>query len=111
MIMKPEFKSQVPEHLLKNASPQEKWITEQLSIQHQQNEWMIDRLTDGDRRFERVEKDLAETRETVAKHEAIRIKLSAKSSIIGYIAAAILGPVCLAFLAALFLRMFELKWK
>ncbi len=42
----PEFKSDLPLHLLKDCSDQEVYIMEQLSISKQQTEWLIEAVQD-----------------------------------------------------------------
>jgi hypothetical protein len=42
----PEFKSDIPPHLLGECSPQDAYMMEQLSIQKQQNAYIIDTLSD-----------------------------------------------------------------
>jgi len=39
-----EFKSQIPEHLLEDASPQDKHIMHELSVGGQYDKWLVDAL-------------------------------------------------------------------
>lgn len=37
----PDFKSDVPDYLLQNATPIERYVAEQMNINHQQNKWLL----------------------------------------------------------------------
>lgn len=72
-----EFKSQIPDHLLGNATPTEKHLMEEASISRQQNAWLVKaclsldrqtRLTNG--RLRKAEQDirsLKDDRKTIVR--------------------------------------------
>lgn len=47
---KPIFTSSIPDHLLADLSPKDKYILEQLSIMSQQQTWQVEKLDDLDER-------------------------------------------------------------
>jgi hypothetical protein len=53
-IQVPDFKSEIPEHLLLEASPQDKWIMENLSVLTQKADWHTAKLVEGADSFERL---------------------------------------------------------
>jgi hypothetical protein len=107
MMTKPEFKPDVPEPLLHGATQRDRWMYEQQSIQRQQNDWIIDRMAVGERRFEeerqaRVEimskQDEMDKRLKVI--ELLKDRLSAKWAVLAFVAASIVGPIAMAIFGA-----------
>lgn len=108
---KPVFKPQIPGDLLENLSKRDRYLYEQLSIQHQQNEWIIDRLQVGESRFKELESKQVETDSKVAGLEKFKTVLTAKWTVGVALFSMIAFPIVLAFLGAAFVRWFERSWK
>lgn len=53
----PEFRSHLPkfDHTL---TPFEQWMVEELTIQKKQNDWIIQRMARGNKRFDRFDDDM-----------------------------------------------------
>lgn len=110
---KPEFKSDVPDYLLKGRSELEVWMCQSHSINRQQTEWICGRLAEGDKRFREQAEERARLQEQVQKLEErtvvierVKERLSAKWAVVAFLLASVLGPVALAFLGA-----WLSKWK
>lgn len=105
----PNFKSEIPEHLLGSLSPKEKWQYEQISIQGKQNAWLIERSVKADRRQNDTEKKVEQLDARLQVFENLRTRLTHKwSLVIGAIM--LIGiPMFLNFTLAFFEQMVG-KW-
>lgn len=72
----PNFESNIPQHLLLNASPQDKWIMENLSILTQKTDWQTEELIKGGETFERIEAQTTKTNGRTTKNEEAINKLN-----------------------------------
>ena len=68
---KPVFKSSIPDHLLADLSPKDKYIIEQLSIMSQQQTWQVKKLDDLD---ERVAFANSKTSKVIQEIESLKNK-------------------------------------
>jgi fatty acid-binding protein DegV len=118
LLRKRRFTSDVPEHLLHGKSESEMWIYNQLSIARQQNEAIMDRLDQGEHRFdehgkaiETVKTSVGKVQQRVEVFEKIRDRLTAKWSVVVFILGALLSPIVVACIGGLFIRFWEKIWK
>lgn len=96
--MIPKFEPVIPDELMDQwyqLTPVQRVLLKKQSIQEQQNEWIMGRMTEGEKRFAKIESEVA----TLIKLKEI---LTAKWSVIAFLACALLGPVALAWLGVLF---------
>lgn len=54
-----DIKPTIPEHMLKGLTPRDRWLYEQVSIHGQQNDLIIRRLDEGEKRFATTESKAA----------------------------------------------------
>jgi hypothetical protein len=110
----PKFKPQVPQPLLENASQHERWVYERLDVAHQQNEWIIEQLNKGQRRFddaddarELMRKEIVQMSSRLSKLEKFKDLISAKWAVV----AAILSPIALVIVGTLVTHWIEKRIK
>lgn len=105
----PEFKSKIPAHLLSGLPETERWLYDQVSIQGQQNEWIIRRSIKSDIRQDETAAEVAASRERIEALEQLRRIMTAKWSVVIFIFSAFAGPIALAAFGAWMYAFFE-KW-
>lgn len=96
----PAFEPDIPKHLIADLSAKEQWFYERVSIQEQQNKWIIDRCVKADRKL----KDL---QRRVAGIETLKTILTAKWSIVALLLSAFVFPIALALVGAWGYAFFE----
>ncbi len=101
-LIRPDFVSDLPSHLLVNASASEQYLMSQASIGRQQNEWVIQTTMEFDARHHRAEKELAELK-------TLRLILSGKWSVVFSILVLLIIPACLLAVGVWFERLFGTK--
>ena len=101
-LLRPQFHSEVPDFLLKNCTPAERWQCEQQSIASQQNEWLITQALSADQRQFKLEKQMLAL-------ETLRLVVSSKWSLVVWLFIAILVPVALVIIGSGLTAWFETK--
>jgi len=99
----PTFKPAIPDELMlqwHTLTPVEQCLLKQQSIQEQQNTWIINRLIAGEKRFGMIDAQLLALKR-------LKELLTAKWSVIAFIATAILAPVILLLLGAWLSKIFK----
>jgi hypothetical protein len=66
-LIRPIFKSDVPNFLLEKCTDAEKWTVEAASMERQQNEWIINALKSADDKLVETERLVLATREALEK--------------------------------------------
>lgn len=94
----PKFQPAIPDELMglwHQLPPVERVLLKKQSVHEQQTEWIMRQMAGGEVRFQKIEAEVA---------ALIRLKeiLTAKWSVIAFIACAITGPVALAWLGVVF---------
>jgi hypothetical protein len=78
----PKFESKVPEHLLRGKTDAEMWMYHEMSIQSQQNEWLMYRAVKIDKRQDATERRLQAVEERQTDLQDFRRVLTAKWSVV-----------------------------
>jgi hypothetical protein len=107
MNTKPVFKPQIPKHLLSDLSEKDRWMYGEITIQRQQNEWIIEQLQSGDDRFQAIENRQDKTESKVQTLEKFKSTLTAKWTVATAIFLSLIFPIVIAFLGAAFMWWFE----
>jgi len=112
----PEFRPNVPGPLLAAVPAHERWLYEEASITRQQMNWIVRQLCEGAARMEAGERAHAGLDTRLRALEQRRdaedqrwARLTGKWSVVWGLAL-IAGQIALAFVAAWFLRMWEIFW-
>lgn len=92
----PEFEPNIPEYLLQGRSKPEIWMAEQISIQGQQNSWLIRRAQKQDLRTRETIRELASLDGRVALLEAVKQNLTAKWSLLAGLLLVVVVPVAVS---------------
>lgn len=96
----PEFRPNIPSHLLHGKTKSECWIYEQLSVQGQQNHWLIERAVKTDERHKAADKRMEDIESRLIPFEKKWVVLTAKWSIIALLFSALVIPIGLAVFGA-----------
>jgi hypothetical protein len=110
----PKFTPEVPDLMLRGATPIEKYLMEQQSIQCQQNEWQMARAIESNNRFDKGDEEredmkiqIREVAARIQPFERLQQQLSGKWSVIAFIGGVILIPAVLSFIGAWFIHLFD----
>ncbi len=101
-LFAPDFKPEIPEHLIADMSESQKWIYGQISIQSQQNHWLIARSIRSDQRQIETERQVTDLKTTVTALDELRKSLGAKWSVVAVIASLFLVPLAVSIAAEWF---------
>ncbi|MGN6642890.1 MAG: hypothetical protein ACTHKU_07810 [Verrucomicrobiota bacterium] len=107
----PKFLPDVPGPMRDKSSAHEIYIYEQLSIQRQQNEWMMNRLVQGETRFREIESKQWKMSETIKSLEQFKTILTSKWSVLAFIASVIIGPLGMLIAGAAISKWMQTHWK
>lgn len=77
----PEFQSDIPSHLLENATPQDKWIMENISILNQKTNWLTEMRRYDSERLHEMDGISKETLEQTKKTNGRVNKLEERNEI------------------------------
>lgn len=105
----PEFKSDIPKHLTGSLSKSEQWLYEQVSIQGQQNKWLIERTLQADVEQRVTAEKVSSLKKRIQVIENLKAILTAKGSVVLFLVGTLLFPIALALLSAWAYAFFE-KW-
>lgn len=103
----PRFKSDIPRHLTEGLSETEQWLYEQISIQGQQNKWLIEQAVRADLKQRRTDRDLGLLEGRIQVFEGLKTVLGAKWSIVMVLVTLVVVPAAMALLGAWAYAYFE----
>lgn len=63
----PSFKSDIPPHLLENATPQDRWIMENMSVLTQKSDWLADEQIAQSSSLESLKTEVSEIKAQTTK--------------------------------------------
>jgi hypothetical protein len=96
----PKFEPQIPNHLIEGLSKTDQWLCQCMSVQKQQNEWLIERAIKTDQRHREADKRMQELDARLKPFENRWVVLTAKWSIVAIIVGGLAVPVMLVWFAS-----------
>jgi hypothetical protein len=101
----PEFKSDIPSHLLKECSAQEEYIMEQLSIHKQQNTFIIQKISDLHDNQSEIKQTISTNTDRIERLEEPKKMFSSKPMMIA------VGIIAFTFLFVVYPYLLTLGFK